>query len=403
MKFLGLIPLFFLAGCSSFSWLPWLDEKPESEKPSPLVDFNAEAKIVRVWDVRVGKGLGRKYLRLSPVVIADRVYAADAYGMVVAYNRFDGEVLWRTRIDEADPPQIFEFWNRRDPAFVTGGVGSGNGFVLVGTTRGEVISLDAGNGEIAWRRRVSSEVLAPPAADNGLVVVQTSDGKITAFESKDGSTRWSYDTVVPILTLRGTAAPVIAGNLVYAGFATGMVVAVDAQNGQPIWEQRVMLPQGRSELDRIVDVDSTPLVTRNFVFAVSFQGRLKALRGRDGTQIWEREASSFLDLTEGYGQVYVVSDDDVIQAIEQTDASVAWEQTALRNRDLSSPLAFGNYVVVGDAQGYLHVLAQSDGRLLARRKIDRKGLRSRMIVADNTVYLLANGGRLSALEIRRKE
>ena len=401
-KIIAVVPLLLVAGCSWFAWLPWVDgDEKDPDEPAALVDFDAEAKIDRVWRARIGEGLGGKYLRLSPVVVADRVYAADAYGSVAAINRFDGKTVWRTRVDEADGPSFFKFWDRRDAAFLTGGVGAGDGRILVGTTRGEVVALDAGNGEIAWRTKISSEVLARPAADDGIVIVQTSDGKITALEGDDGAMRWSFDTQVPILTLRGTAAPVLLNGLVYAGFATGKIVVVRAESGEPVWEQRVMLPEGRSELDRMVDVDSTPLVGGSFVFAASYQGRLKAMRRSDGALVWEQEASSFLDLAEGYGQIYIVSDDDVIKAVEQTDASVVWEQDGLRNRQLTSPLAFGNYVLVGDAQGYLHVLAQSDGRFIARRKIDGDGLRSAMIVADNTVFLLTNGGKLNALEIRR--
>ena len=162
-----------------------------------------------------------------------------------------------------------------------------------------------------------------------------------------------------------------------------------------------MLPEGRSELGRMVDVDGSPLVLGGIVYAVSFQGRLRAFRATDGAILWEFEMSSFLDLAEGYGQIYVVSDEDVISAIERSDAALVWRQEGLRNRRLTSPVAFGNYVVVGDSDGYLHVLAQSDGRFVARRKVG-DGLRSGMIVADSVIYLLTNDGRLNALEIRRR-
>ncbi len=402
----ALAPLLLLAGCSWFNWVPWIgddeDDEDKADEPTPLVQFPAEADIERLWRARVGDGLGRKYLRLNPAIVADRVYAADAYGVVESRNRFDGRRLWRVQVDEPDAGSFFKFWDRRDPAFLTGGVGVGDGRVLVGTTRGEVIALDAADGRVAWRSRVSSEVLARPVGDDGIVVVQTGDGRITVLEGDDGALRWSFDTQVPVLTLRGTAAPVLRDGLVYAGFATGKIVAIRAEDGQPVWEQRVMLPEGRSELDRMVDVDSTPLVGRSFIFAVSYQGRIRAFRRSDGAPIWEQDASSFVDLAEGYGQVYVVSDDDILRAIDQTDATVVWEQAALRNRRLTSPLAFGNYVLVGDDEGYLHVIAQSDGRFVARRKIDGGGLRSGMIVADGTVYVLSNEGRLDALEIRRR-
>ena len=397
--------LLLAAGCSWFDWLPWVDggdDDEEADAPTPLVDFDAESDIERLWDERIGAGLGRKYLRLSPAVLADRVFAADGYGVVEARERFSGRRVWSARVGEPDGPSAFKFWDRRDPAFLTGGVGVGEGLVLVGTTSGEVVALDAGDGRERWRAKVSSEVLAPPAAAGGIVAVHTGDGRITALEADDGAMRWTFDTQVPVLTLRGTAAPVVRDGLVYAGFATGKIAAVRVQDGQPVWEQRVMLPEGRSELSRMVDVDSTPLVLGNVIVAVSFQGRLKAFRRSDGAPMWEQEASSFLDMAEGYGQVYVVQDDDTVRAVDQLDAGVVWEQVGLRHRRLSPPLAYGNYVLVGDDDGYLHVLAQSDGRFLGRRKLDGDGLRSRMVVVDDTVYLLSNGGQLNALAIRRR-
>ena len=398
------LALLSVVGCAWFSWIPGVGggaKKEDPDKPAPLVEFAGEADVVRLWQASVGKGLGRKYLRLSPAILADRVFAADAYGAVAAFDRFTGRSEWRTSIGRPDGRAGFKFWDRRDPAFLTGGVGAAGGRVLVGTTRGEVVALDAGDGAALWRSEVSSEVLSPPVGAEGLVVVQTADGRISALGGADGRSRWSFDTQPPPLTLRGTAVPSIRGGLVYAGFANGKVTAFRAEDGEPVWEQRVMLPEGRSELGRMVDVDGSPLVVGPVVFAVSFQGRLKAFRSTDGAQLWELAMSSFLDLAEGYGQIYVVTDEDVVTAIEQSDATLVWQQDGLRNRRLTSPLAFGNYVVVGDADGYLHVLAQSDGRFIARRKVG-DGVRSGMIVADNVVYLLTNDGRLNALEIRRR-
>lgn len=397
-----------LGGCSAFSFLPWVDgksasarKKAEADKPAQLADFAAEVALVPRWSAKAGRGLGRKYLRLTPAIVADRIIAADGYGRISALDRFTGRTLWSAAIGESDDAPFYAFWDRRDASFVTGGVGAGGGRIVVGTTRGDVVALDAGDGRELWRAAVSSEVLARPAASGDLVVAQTADGRLAALEAADGTPRWSFDTQVPLLTLRGTAAPRIAGGLVFAGFSDGNVGAIDSRSGAPIWKQRIMLPQGRTELDRLVDVDGTPVLAGTTLYAASFQGRLKALRASDGTVLWEIEASSHLDLAEGYGHVYLVSDADIVRAIGQSSAAVAWEQEGLRNRDLTSPLAFGNYLLVGDAQGYLHVLAQSDGRFLGRRKIG-SGLRTQPVEADGTVYALTDDGRLHALGIERR-
>ena len=393
-----------LGGCSFFSFLPWIEGEPEDLKegePAKLVDFEAEADIDRLWRAKVGRGLGRKFVRLTPVVVADRVYAADGYGEVVAVNRFDGAEVWSTSIGEPDEGPFYEFWDRRDPSFVSGGLGAGEGRILLGTTGGEVIALDAGDGSELWRATVSSEVLSRPASAEDVVLAQTADGRLFALEADDGRQRWAYDSQVPLLTLRGTSAPVALGGFVFAGFGDGSVSAVARTSGAPIWKHRVMLPQGRTEMDRLVDVDATPLYANGVLYAVSFQGRLKALGAQDGSLVWEIEASSHLDLAEGYGHVYVVGADDVVTAVGQTSAAVVWEQDALRNRNLTSPIAFGNYLLVGDAEGYLHVLAQSDGRFVARRKL-AGGLRSPMVEVDGDVFVLTNSGRLEALRVSRR-
>ena len=399
-----LLPAFLLAGCSWFSFLPWVDEKEkkvDADEPVELQDFDAEAKLVRLWRAKVGRGLGRKYLRLRPAVLADRIYAADAYGSVVALNRFSGKRVWQASLGEPDEGPFYEFWDRRDPAFVTGGIGTGGGLVLLGTTRGEVIALDAGDGTERWRAEVSSEVLSRPTTADDAVIAQTADGRLVALEAEDGSQRWAYDSQVPLLTLRGTAAPVVESGLVFAGFGDGNVTAIEVRSGAPIWRQRIMLPQGRTELDRMVDVDGTPLLASGLLLAASFQGRLKAMNPTDGRVVWDIEASSYLDLAEGYGHVYLVSDDDVVNAFAIASAAAAWQQENLRNRRLTSPLAFGNYLLVGDEEGWLHVLAQSDGRFLARRKAPG-GLRSPLVEVDDVVYVLADDGSLEALEIERR-
>ena len=391
-----------LVGCTVFAWLPFVDPpETDPDEISPLVAFEEEAEVVRLWSASVGKGLGRKYLRLSPALAGDRVFAADAYGVVEARDRFDGSIVWSSRIGAVSGYSRYKFWDRKDPSFVTGGVGMGNGLILLGTTAGEIVALDIADGTEVWRTDVSSEVLAPPVAKRDAVVLQTSDGKLVALERTDGTKRWIFDTQVPILTLRGTATPVLEREVVFAGFSTGMIAAVDLKTGAPVWEQRVMLPQGRSELDRMVDVDGSPLYSGNIVYAVSYQGRLKAIRASDGAVVWEIEASSYLDPAEGYGQVYVVTDKDIIMAVDQQQGQIVWQQEGLRNRALSSPLAFGNYLVVADDEGYVHVIAQSDGRFVARRKIGGGGTRSSMVQRDGTVYVQTNKGKLVALEIRR--
>ncbi len=204
---------------------------------------------------------------------------------------------------------------------------------------------------------------------------------------------------MPVLTLRGTGTPVHDNGIVYAGFANGMLAAVRAENGEPVWQHRVMLPEGRSELERMVDVDGTPVVDGGVIYAAAFQGRLQALRANDGSMLWEQEIASHRDIAGGYNHIYVINDDDEVVAIDKRTADEVWRQEGLFRRNLSSPVAFNNYVVVADEEGYVHVLAQSDGRFVGRTRVDGDGVRSRPAVADGLLYVLGNSGRLAALNI----
>lgn len=395
------------AGCSWFSWLPWVDgddDKKKKDEPAELVKFDQEIELKRQWRGRIGEGLGKKYLRLSPAVVADRIIAADGYGVVEARDRFSGKRIWRAQTDKLEGGffSSFNFIDRKDPSFIGGGVGVGDGLVLIGTTEGHIVALNVDDGALAWRTDLGSEILAVSSTGGGLVYTQTIDGRLVALDREDGEVTWTYDNQVPILTLRGTSSPVYASGVVYAGFANGKLSAFRSSNGEPIWDHRVMLPEGRSELDRMVDVDTVPMLLGGTIYIGSYHGRVKALSAQNGRPLWEREVSTHLDLAEGYGQIYAVDDEDIITAIDQASGEVVWTQDDFRLRKLSSPLAFSNYLLVGDDEGYLHVIAQRDGRHLGRRKIDGKGIRSNMLVADGTVFVLDNAGGLHALEVETK-
>lgn len=377
-------------------------EDDETDGPAKLVEFVPEVGVERIWSRTIGKGLGKKYLEISPAVVDDILVVADAYGLVFGLNRFTGEEVWRTRVGRPDRKGLFNFTDRSDRSFVGGGVGTGEGLALVGTVRGYLIALDSGDGKELWRTQLSGEVLAPAVAASGIVAVQTSDGKLFALEVGDGSVRWIYDTQDPIVTLRGTGSPAIGGGHVYSGFANGMVAAVEITSGFPTWEQRVSLPEGTSELERMVDVDGRPLVIEGVVYAVSHQGQVRALGRNDGSILWEKSDPSHRPLAEGFDLLFVVRDDDVIVAAAQNSGTEVWRQESLYLRDLSDPLAFGNYLIVGDRAGYMHVLAQSDGRLLGRHKVG-SSLRSPMAEEDGIVYSLNKKGRLRALRISRIE
>lgn len=395
-------------GCSSLPSLPsWSSLNPFAEddkddSPAPLKDYKREANIDVKWDSQVGDGAGSKYLLLQPAVEGDRVFAADGYGVVEAFDKTSGKRLWHTTIGHPAARGFVEtlrFWAHTDRSFVSGAIGAGDGAAFAATTKGEVVALDGITGKELWRARVNAEVAAPPETDGDIVAVLTLDGKLVALDRATGQNRWSYDTQVPILSLRGAARPTFAEGAVIGAFPSGHVAALKAKTGEPIWDTRIAIPQGRSELDRVVDVDGTPAVDGDAVYAASYQGRIKALKLLDGTPLWEREFSSHQAMAVNSSALFAIGKEDHVFALDKQSNVTTWDVDVLKNRGLTSPALLGDYVVVGDADGYMHVLAQSDGRIVARTKIDGDGLRSDFVVADDVLYGQSNGGELFAVKI----
>jgi outer membrane protein assembly factor BamB len=365
-----------VAGCSSNS----KKELP----PAELQDFTAEVQLKTEWDRSIGDGQGEGYSLLAPAVDGEHIYAADVEGIVIAMDRFSGDVLWKQDLD----------------APVSGAVGVGSGLVVVGTLKGEVIALNQSTGEEKWRASVSSEVLAAPAVNSDVVVVQTQDDRLIGFDAATGNQRWIYENSPAVLTLRGTSAPVLTSRLAIAGFSTGKVVAIDLARGVPVWEQRVAVPQGRSELDRVVDIDGILVLSGDTLYAVTYQGRVAGLDVNSGRVLWQREASSYVGLAQGLGSVYVSLANGTVEGIDERSASALWSNEALARRQLSAPEVFSSYVAFGDFEGYLHMVSQIDGHFVARERINSSGLRVRPLVVGDWMYVFANNGDLVALTIR---
>lgn len=376
-KFAALLALTVLAaGCSSTS----KKELPPAELP----DFTEEVELKTEWSRSIGDGQGDTWNMLVPAVDGDSIFASDVNGEVKAMNRLTGDVIWEQDLELP----------------VSGAIGAGNGLVLLGTLRGEVIALDELTGEEKWRARVTSEVLAPPATNGDVVIVQTQDDRLIALEASTGQQRWVFDNTPAVLTLRGTGAPLVTSRLAVAGLSTGKVIALDTQRGLPVWEQRVAVPQGRSELDRIVDIDGGLHLSGNTIYVTTYQGRVAGLDLDSGRILWQREASSYVGVDEGVGNVFVSQASGTVESIDERSSSALWSNDALARRQLSAPAVFSSYVAVGDLEGYLHLLSQVDGRFVGRERIDSDGLRARPLVVGDWLYAYGNGGKLVALTIR---
>ncbi len=370
--------LAWLTGCGSN------DIKDEDKfEPADLVDFEPEFKLKKRWSVKVGNGQGKSYTKIAPVLEDDTIYIAAYNGRVLAIDPESGEKRWQQKTGLP----------------ITGGVGAAYDRVFVGTEDGEVVAMDAEDGAIQWRTQLTSEVLSAPQTNGEIVVVPSYDGNLYGLNFETGKKQWEYDSSLPVLTLRGTANPVVDGDTVFAAFANGKLVAFDIATGMVRWEQRVAISQGRSEIERIVDIDGTPLLDDPLIYAVSYQGRLVAMESSSGRPLWRKQASSFVGLAEGFGNIYVAEADGKVGAYTLQEGTLRWQQEELAWRKLSAPATLSSYVAVADYDGFVHVLSQVDGHMVARTRVDSSGVRAPLLSYDDTLLVYGNGGKLVALNI----
>lgn len=377
-----LLPI--LSGCG-WNPLEFLAPDKDEAKPADLVNFDEEVRLRRQWSVNIGNGQGKKFNRIKPAIDGDVIYAASSNGNIYAINRESGNTLWRTRLEDE----------------ITGGVGVGGDLVLVGTLNSSLIALDADSGEIVWETAVSSEVLSAPAANNRVVVAQAVDGKLSGHDAETGEQIWIYENTVPALSLRGSSSPLIIENFVLAAFGNGSVVSLATDNGTLRWEERVAIPTGTSEIDRMVDIDGDLFVTdQGLLLVPSFQGYLAAIDVVTGQTRWRVQESSANGASSGFGNIYISDERGHVKAYRSGEDDAVWINEQLDLRNVSGPESFSNYVAVGDYQGYVHLLSQVDGRFVGRTRVDGDGIRASMQSRGNTLYVYGNGGNLTALTVQ---
>lgn len=390
-----LIVLVLLSGCSWFG-----DKEEEINQPEPLQRFSAELDIVSLWSRKIGGGAEDKAIRLEPAVVGSRIFAASASGIVMALQVGNGRPLWQRQVKDFYVGKELKNAFAEDVDVITGGVGVGGELVLVGTAAGDVVALYQSDGSLAWRSRVSSEVLAPPQVIDDLIVAQTIDGKVSAFDIMSGEQKWIFSTSIPSLTLRGTSTPLIGDDVVIAGFSNGRIALIDPRKGVAAVDERIAAATGRSDLERLVDIDGRMIFSGGRLFVVTYQGRIVAIDLNEGRSLWSEEASSVVGMGSGFGNVYLAHDNDRITAMDMDNGRVQWDIQALLNRDVTVPVAAGSYIAVGDFEGYLHIVAQSDGRFVARRKVDNAGIFTPVVSDGSLLYVMGNSGKLFAFEIR---
>ena len=366
---LAALAAFLLSGCGS-----------KGPKPARLPDFKPAAKLRVEWRANVGSA--DRYL-FAPAVYQDGVFAASGRGRIVRLNAATGKLVWR--VDTKAP--------------LSGGVGVGENMVMVGTAKGAVLAYDL-DGKPLWKSTVSSEVLSAPQAAQGFVVVRSGDSRIFGLDAKDGTRRWEYQTIVPPLTLRANPGVIIVEGLVIAGMPAGKLVVLSLANGGVVWETVVAAPKGDNELERITDIAGAPLVEQQKVCAVAFQGRAACYETERGGQLWTRPASSVGGLVADGRSLYLSEDTGAVVALDRNTGASVWKQDSLSHRNLSTPLAFGDHVVVGDFEGQVHFLKVEDGSFAARTGTDGGGIAAPPLRIDNKVLVQTRKGGLYAIKLR---
>lgn len=374
--------MLLISGCSTFQ--EWFgSEGEDATAPVQLERIDSKVSLKKRWSSKIGDGQGDGFYKITPTLIDGVIYVASSDGEVAAINAANGARLWRVELERP----------------LSGGVGYHNRSLYLGGADGSVLQLSAEDGAVEWEAAVSGEVLAAPVVSDDWVIVQTYDGKLLGFRSGAEEPSWTFTSDVPVLTLRGTSAPILVGGNAIAGFGDGKVVAVDVDSGNVSWEARIGVPQGSSEIDRIVDVDGAMTQQGIELFVASYQGRVAALDSRTGRKLWQQNVSSVTGTNVGFGNVYVADVDGTLSAFLRTGQGVRWQNIELGYRELSRPTPVSSYVATVDFEGYLHLLSQVDGQIVGRSKIGGDAARADMIADSGRLIIYADNGQLLAYEL----
>ena len=369
--------LMVLQGCALFG-----GDDEEVQLPTELVEFEAVIEVDERWDVSVGKGHEGLVLGLKPTTDGEQIYAASFDGNVIAFDINRGRKVWK---------------NNYDLSFTSGPTFK-DGILVLGTNDGELIALDALTGEILWATTVSSEILAPVAIKDDKIFVRTVDGSLTALSKEDGTQQWLVNHKVPRLSLRGTSAPVNFANAVLCGFDDGKVSAYDVSNGTLLWETMLAPAGGRTEIEKIMDIDAPMVILGNELYVGSYQGALGSMALESGEIIWVTEASIYAGIAADDNAVFVSEADGTVMALSRFTGREIWKKENLLYRNPTAPVIMGDSIVIGDLEGYLHWLDKTSGEIQERINIGKSKISSAPLVLNNSIYVLTDSGNLVSVE-----
>jgi outer membrane protein assembly factor BamB len=378
-----LLALLVLGGCASTdeSIPDWAGVKGDVE-PAPLVTFSQTARLEVRWHSNVGDSGANPQ---QPVLTKDAVYGVSGIGSLTRLDRTTGKQVWRIMTG----------------LIVSGGLASGEGLVMVGGDKGDVLAYEE-DGKLRWKGKVSSEVLSMSPVVDGVVMVRSGDGRIAGLSATDGKRLWLYERSTPALVVRSHAGVAIQRGVAYAGFAGGKIAAIKIKDGEVLWENFVSQPSGNTELERISDVTSDPVVDDEQVCAIAFQGRTACFDPAQGSPLWNRQISSDKGMMLLRKYIYLTDVKDAVMALDKTSGSTVWKNDQMFMRGITTPYALGDFVLVGDFEGYLHALNREDGRFAARIQLDGGEIKVAPLEMDDGLLVQTRGGELYSLSITKK-
>jgi outer membrane protein assembly factor BamB len=385
------------SGCATIKgWFS--DSKSENiEPPTPLTEFPQTLNVQKLWSERIGDGAGLTGARMGTAFADGKIFAASISGDIAAFDANSGHTLWHKQFGKRHG----WLWHHGDNSVRwSGGPSVAGDVVVVGTLEGNVQAFSVNDGNELWNAQLSSEIISAPGIGGGIVAVHTHDGRVFGLDVRDGKRLWVFDrAAVPILSLRGNCSPVVDAGVVYVGGANGKVIALRATDGGELWEQQISPGEGRTELERIQDVDGELKVDNGVVYASGYHGLTEALIAQSGRPLWTHELSSFTGVTLSASQVYAADTDSSVWALDLRSGSSEWKQDGLRYRWVSEPAVQGDAVVIGDMEGFVHWLAISDGKFLARTRLAKKPITASPLVVGDVVYVADIGGEIGAYRV----
>ena len=391
--------LVLLSGCTTMANL-FQTEKEKADDPVKLAKIENPIAVKKLWSVNIGKGEGKLAVRQKPAIDNDTVFASDSVGKLVAIDRATGKIKWQ--VEPSPDSQTFNWkpWEAKSiPFALTGGPSVYSGLVALGGRNGEVFAFNALDGKILWKSMVSSSVISPPLVTFDTVIVRSNDGKVYGLDLSTGNKKWQFDRGLPSLSVRGNGAPVLGPGLIFLGFEDGTLIALNQQDGSRAWEQLIAKPDGRTELERMADIDGEIQVGDREIFATSYHNSTMAVAINNGQPIWVREIGGYAGVALMSDRLFLADKASNVWALDRNTGNDIWRQEGLLRHGLTTPVVQGAYVVLGDSQGKAHWLDAQTGEIRALVDVGGPVLGSPVVSDDGIVYIQTVDGTVSAFSL----